>query len=141
MSRDRRRRPVSLVVEHNGKKVKGIGCPFCRPSHILPADGTPSPECGTYLYITAIQNIYFEKDITCIVCGKGGGTLVKVGDKYKHVHDCVPGKRLFSSQPRLSKTAAMVWKLPHFAQTILKLVPVEVRDMDNKVIGYTFDKP
>ena len=30
------------------------------------------------------------RPILCVRCGQGGGTLVKVGDRYQHQHKCPP---------------------------------------------------
>jgi len=142
MSRERRRRPV--VIEGTGKdgqKVKAIGCPFCKPPHPLDPNGTPSTPCGTYLSVQAVQNIYFEQGLKCIVCGNTGGTLIKVGENYRHIHDCVPGKKMYTQAPRMTKRAAVAWRLPRFMQKAFGIVPVEIQDDKGKVLGYSFDKP
>jgi len=140
MSRNRARRPILIEIERNGKKAKSIGCPYCKPSHELQMDGTLSP-CGTSLSIQAVQNIYFERNLVCIVCGKTGGTLVKCPAGYKHIHDCYPGKKIFNKAPRLSKVAAIAWKLPKAVLKAMKINPIQVTDDKGKVLGYSFDKP
>jgi hypothetical protein len=140
MSRDRKRTPLLIETVKDGKKIKTIGCPYCKPSHELLPNGAVSP-CGTYLLIQAVQNIYFEKNITCIVCGKGDGTFTKAGENYKHLHDCTPGKKIFNKAPTLSLRAALAWRLPAQIQKLTGIIPVQVTDDKGKILGYTFDKP
>jgi hypothetical protein len=145
MSHNRTRTPLLIEVMKDGKKTKTLGCPFCKPTHELPTIGQTA-RCGTYVEIKAIQNMYFERNIVCMVCGKGGGTFIKVGDKeYKHTHDCDPRKKMFNKEPRLSAMAKIIFNLPIPLQVALnktaKVAAIEVQDKEGKIVGYSFDKP
>lgn len=145
MSRNRARPPILIEVVKDGKKQKALGCPFCKPTHELPTIGQVA-RCGTYVEINAIQNIYFERNIICLVCGKGGGTFTKIGDnKYKHTHDCDPRKKMFKKEPKLNPLAKVIFNLPkpvqQFLNDSIKIAAAQVMDVEGKVVGYSFDKP
>ncbi|MCJ7744595.1 MAG: hypothetical protein MUO99_08605 [Dehalococcoidales bacterium] len=144
MSRDRSRTPSVIEVMHEGKIHKAFGCPFCKPPHELPPPGQVA-RCGTYINIQAVQNIYFERNLVCIVCGKGGGTMVKIGDNYKHTHDCYPGKKMLQKQPKFNPLAKVIFSLPKSVQQALNktlgLASMQVTDKEGKIVGYSFDKP
>jgi hypothetical protein len=124
-------------IRQDGKTIV-IECPFCHPPHPLRVD-IPSP-CGTILELYAVQQLY--QDVTCALCGKSGGTLIKVGDQYRHAHDCSPDKRIFTTPPKLSKSAAFFWRLPRFFQLAwgrrFRKRVIEV-SQQGKVVGYTWD--
>ncbi|KKK98504.1 hypothetical protein LCGC14_2642110 [marine sediment metagenome] len=69
--------------------------------------------CGTVLELVAHQNVYTE--VECALCGESGGTLVKIGDTYKHDHDCTPGKQIYAVPPPKSRLAWAFWRAPEFA--------------------------
>lgn len=124
-------------------KETGVGveihCPFCHPPHVLRID-LPSP-CGTILELKAVQNLY--KDVSCALCEGSQGTLIKVGESYKHVHNCSPGKHLYTVPPETSLSARLFWKLPTFLHKLVwiqmgkKVIEVSSK---GKVTGYAWDK-
>jgi hypothetical protein len=144
MSRNRTRTPLLIEVVKDGKKIKSLGCPFCKQTHELPPIGQTS-RCGTYVELNAVQNIYFERNLVCIVCGKTGGTMVKIGENYRHTHDCYPGKKILEKQPKFNPLAKVIFGLPKSVQQALNkttgLASMQVTDKDGKIVGYSFDKP
>jgi hypothetical protein len=145
MSRNRSRVPLLIEVMKSGKLQKTLGCPYCKPTHELPTIGQTA-RCGTYVQIQAIQSLYFERNIVCMVCGKGGGTFIKVGDKeYNHTHDCMPGKKMLQKQPKFNPLAKVIFSLPKSVQQALNkttgIISMQVTDKEGKVMGYSFDKP
>ena len=127
-----RKRPPKLKTD-DGKAE--ILCPFCFPSHPIQIEFPSS--CGTILELSAIQSLY--KDVTCALCGGARGSLVKIGEKYKHAHDCTPGQHLYAVPPKKSRGARAFWYLPNFAHTYLWRVSgrkvIELSN-DGKVTGY-----
>jgi hypothetical protein len=87
-----------------------ISCPFCYPPHPIVTE-LPAT-CGTVLELVAHQNVYTSVD--CALCGESDRTLVKIGDTYKHSHDCTPGKTIFTVPPPRSRLAAAFWRAPDF---------------------------
>lgn len=134
MSKIRRKRPVAILVE--GKRV--IGCPFCRPSHPLPINGTQAI-CGTWINVEAVQNTYFERELKCVVCGNSGGNMVRIGDSYRHSYECKKDRVIYAKQPKLNVLAKLAWKLPKPVMKALKINPIEVTNQDGEVLGYTWD--
>lgn len=135
--RIRRKTPLIETVE-GGIEIR---CPFCHPSHVLRVD-MPSP-CGTVLEFKAVQNLY--QDVTCALCGGKQGTLMKIGDRYRHSYDCKPGHHLFAQTPPLSLAAKLCWRLPNFAHMFIfkrfKRRVMEVSDKETKeLIGYAWRK-
>ena len=130
-----RKRPPQLKTD-NGRVE--IFCPFCFPTH--PIQMEFSAPCGTILELSAIQSLY--KDVTCALCGGARGSLVKVGEKYKHAHDCTPGQHLYTVPPKKSLGARAVWYLPTFVHNWLWRVSgrkvIEVSS-DGKVTGYAWN--
>lgn len=139
-----RRRPP--IIEKNGKELQ-ILCPFCKPAHSIT---TEKGACNTYLQLTAVQEIYKGRHITCALCGESGGTLVKIGDIYKHDHNCSPGKTLFTETPEYSLSAALAWALPRFIRIrlvkLIKKSPQKITKMDKdgnytgELLGFCWKK-
>lgn len=134
---ERRKLVRPKVIDSSGNAQ--IMCPFCPRPHPLPLDG--SAACGTRLDIRAIQKVY--KGIACVLCGGQLGTMVKVGDKYRHAHDCTPSKQLYAEPPPLSRSAALVWRMPAFIHQLHALIwkrtAIELKQAD-KVVGYAWER-
>ena len=130
------------------KQKKSIitGCPFCEESHPIYADQVA--HCGTYVEMMAIQPIFRGKRLVCALCGEAGGTLVKIGDQYKHDFECSPGKFVYSEPPKLSKTAKLLYRSPQFVQKVIysvtKRYVQQVGTMEKgevkEISGYTWKK-
>ncbi len=102
-----RRAPARV---ENKKGEVTISCPFCYPPHPIITEVRAS--CGTELELVAHQNVY--TNVECALCGDSGGTLVKIGDTYKHDHDCTPGKQIYAVPPPRSRSAWLMWRAPKF---------------------------
>lgn len=105
------------LMRPDGKDFS-IYCPFCTTPH--PIDAQKASHCGTMLEIMAVQPTFKMKEVMCLMCGKPGGTLIKVGDQYAHDYDCSPDKTLFAEQPKLSKMAHFVYEMPVGVQNFIK---------------------
>lgn len=116
-----------------------IYCPFCHPPHRISLDTKAT--CGTILELTAVQTLY--QDVTCSLCGNGQGTLLKIGESYRHAHDCSPGKTIYTVPPKKSRSAALAWKFPDWASMLLakrlNLTSVQLTS-GNVIDGYAWDK-
>ena len=99
----------------NKKGQVTISCPYCYPPHQIITEVPAS--CGTVLELVAVQNVFSGVD--CALCGESGGTLVKIGETYRHDHDCTPGKTIFAVPPPKSIFAAMFWRAPTFAHKFI----------------------
>ena len=99
--------PARIEMTKNGAKIL---CPYCYPPHQIITE-TPA-SCGTVLELVAVQNVF--SGIDCALCGESGGTLIKIGETYRHDHDCTPGKTIFAVPPPKSMFAAMFWRAPKF---------------------------
>lgn len=138
-TKDREAKPLVM----RKKDTVEIHCPFCKPSHPIHVGKTA--QCGTVLILTAKQELW--KGVNCALCGKGDGTLMRVGNLYRHTHDCTPGMNLFHSEnkPRKSFGARIVFHLPRKAQEWIRdryhRVAVELHDdpKDKKATGYIWD--
>lgn len=134
---ERRKLVRPKVVDATGNAQ--VMCPFCPRPHPLPLDGPAS--CGTRLDIRAIQKVY--KGVACVLCGGQQGTMVKVGDKYKHAHNCTPGKELYTTPPPFSRSAGLMWHMPNFVQQwhawIWKRAAIELKQ-EGKVVGYAWER-
>ncbi len=132
----RRRGPK--IKEENGDIV--LFCPFCHPPHRISLDTAAT--CGTILELTAVQTLY--QDVTCELCGRGQGTLLKIGESYRHAHDCVPGRKIYTVPPKKRRSARWAWKMPDWATMFLgkrfNLTPVELRTKEGTIDGYGWDK-
>ncbi len=102
-------RQAPAKVENKKGQVM-ISCPFCFPPHPIITEVPAS--CGTTLELVAVQNVYTS--VECALCGESGGTLVKIGDSYKHDFDCTPGKTIYSVPPPKSRSARVLWNAPDF---------------------------
>lgn len=126
-------------ISQDGKGMV-IECPFCHPPHRLRLD-MPAP-CGTILELKAVQSLY--QDVTCVLCGKPGGTLIKVGELYRHANECSPGKRLYTIPPKPSKTAAIFYRFPKWIQARYtrrtRKYAVQLSDQEGEVHGYAWDR-
>ena len=100
-----RERPPRINRAGGGIEIQ---CPFCYPTHPLRVD--ISARCGTILELNAVQNLYQE--VSCSLCAGTQGTLVKIGDRYKHIHECTPGKTIYTVPPKKSLSARLFWNLP-----------------------------
>ena len=107
-----RRAPAKV---ENKKGQVTISCPFCYPPHPIITDVPAS--CGTVLELTAHQNVY--TGIECALCGQSNGTLVKIGETYKHEHDCTPGQTIYTVPPEKSFSARLLWNAPDFVHTFI----------------------
>jgi len=134
--RIRRQAPI---IKQGGKGIV-IECPYCHPPHPLRLD-LPAP-CGTILEVKAVQSLY--KDVACALCGKSGGTLIKVGELYRHANECSPGKRLYTIPPKRSLGAAIFYRLPKWIQVRhtrrTRRYVVQLSDQKGKVHGYAWDR-
>ena len=124
-------------ISNDGKGVL-IECPYCHPPHPLRVD-LPAP-CGTILELRAIQNLY--RDVKCVLCENSQGTLIKVGEYYRHAHECSPGKRIYTVPPEKSRSAAVFHRFPKFlhkfyARNFGKVV-IELSHQ-GEVAGYAWD--
>ena len=135
-SRIRRQAPV---ISQSGKGII-IECPFCHPPHQLRLD-IPAP-CGTILELKAVQSLY--QDVTWALCGQTGGTLIKVGELYRHANECSPGKRLYTIPPKPSLGAAIFYRLPKWIQARhtrrTRKYAVQLSDQEGNVHGYAWDR-
>jgi hypothetical protein len=121
----KRRQKPKILEAKDGPPI--ISCPFCIPPH--PIQPNEPARCGTVLELRAVQQTY--RSVDCVFCGTGAGTLVKIGEQYKHAFECTPGARLYAEPPELSKSAAFIWRLPNFIHKIL------VRRLGRRVIEVT----
>lgn len=139
-------RPTRL--KHRSKAVKfkwengdlKILCPFCSEEHAIDIQNV-SP-CGTVLQMNAVQEIW--KNTTCVLCGESDQErMVKVGDKFRHIYDCSPGKRLLIIPPKPSLSAKYFSLLPERVQWFLVKrlgrVPVHFKN-DSGETGYFWEK-
>lgn len=131
----RERSELPKLGELNGQKV--IVCPFCDPPHALIAEEVAP--CGTYIQVRAVQNVF--RNEKCELCGERNGLLIMVGNKFKHTHDCSPGKFLFAAPPKKSTIAGVVYKLPDFIQPafakIFKRTPIQL-SVNGKPEGFAW---
>ena len=116
-----------------------IYCPFCHPPHQVSLDTRAT--CGTVLELTAVQTLY--QDVTCSLCGNGQGTLLKIGESYRHAHECTPGHTIYTVPPKKRRSAALAWKMPDWFSMFLanrfNLTAVELIRGD-ELQGYGWDK-
>jgi hypothetical protein len=126
-----RRAPPKL--EHEGEKLKAILCPFCKPSHPIYV-GTPAV-CGTILELEAVQVAF--RGVKCYVCGQSDGSLIRVGDVYRHAEPCKPGVRSYAVPPKPSRLAGLLWHTPASVHRWLgrtfNRLPTEVKQADGRV--------
>lgn len=147
MPRNRKQRPSRVKTSRRVRppligKVEGnaaVLCPFCKPPHPILADR--EGPCGTRLELRAIQVTY--ENVVCTLCGKSGGTLVRVGDRYRHTYNCSPGKYLYATPPKKSILAGILFKMPdwthlQFARMFGK-VAVEFFDANGRRAYYTWE--
>ena len=87
-----RRKPPR--IEHT-KGDTQILCPYCPDAHPIFVNKTSG--CGTKLELVAVQEVYTGKKVRCVLCGQTGGTLMRVGDLYRHTHECTPGRTLMTA--------------------------------------------
>ena len=132
---ERRKLIQPKVVGENAQVL----CPFCARPHILPIVGPAA--CGTRLEIRAVQKVYHG--VACSLCGKAQGTMVRVGDKYKHAVPCTPGKELYATPPPASRSAAFWWGAPKFVHYFIARrfgrSVVEFKQQ-GKVVGYAWER-
>lgn len=131
-----------------GKPV--ILCPFCTPTHPLSVSG-PSA-CGTMIEIRASQPVYkakLHKDMVCVKCKQGGGSMIQFNDMFIHTHDCVPGVTVFTDPSRFSRMAKIVYHAPALfkanlekrfgvAKVVNEVTPAG--ESTGRVLGYYFQK-
>lgn len=133
-ARVRRRNPKI----HQGNNGVEIQCPFCFPPHQLAVD--IRARCGTILELKAIQLLY--SSVKCALCGGAQGTMVKIGERYRHSFDCKPGHTIYTVPPKASKSAAYFWRFP---EGIHKLVwrylgrKVIQLSTEGQIAGYAWD--
>lgn len=122
----------------SGKSM--VMCPFCDPPH--PLSNIELSPCGTILQVQAVQAVF--RNQKCALCGKISGEQIMVGNKYVHTHDCKPGQKMFAIPPKKSVLASLFWRFPDWAQLIVAKkfgkVVLELKDSDQKVVGYTWQK-
>lgn len=134
-----RHRSKAPLYQWEGKNLK-ILCPFCDDPH--PIDAQKVAACGTILHVTAIQEVW--KGATCALCGQNDGEkMVLIGDQYRHIANCSPGKKLFLIPPKASLVARMLYKSPRWVHALLfrtiKKVPAKLSQGEK--IKYTWDRP
>lgn len=116
-----------------------IECPFCHPPHPLRVD--MKANCGTILELKAVQSLY--QNVKCALCGGIQGTMVKIGERYRHSYDCVPGHTIYTVPPKASRSAALFWRLP---EALHKLVwrylgrKVIQLSTEGKIAGHAWDR-
>ena len=131
-----RSRPPTIKRAGGGIEIQ---CPFCHPTHPLRVD--VSARCGTILELNAVQNLYQE--VACSLCAGVQGTLVKIGDRYKHVHECTPGTTIYTVPPKKSFSARVFWKLPEsLHRWVWKNRGQKVIELstEGQVTGYGWDR-
>lgn len=87
-------------------------CPFCKDSHPI-SPFVPS-SCGTFVEVTAVQEVVrakYNKNIKCAKCGQGGGEMVQWQNAYIHANDCTPGVRTMAEPPKYSKLAGVIYNM------------------------------
>lgn len=133
---ERRKVVQPRIVEGGSAQVM---CPYCPRPHPLPLNEAAA--CGTRLEIRAVQKVY--KGVTCALCGGALGTMVRIGENYKHSHQCTPGKELYAAPPPASRSAALFWHAPKFIHYFmarnLKRAPIELKQ-NGKVVGYAWER-
>ncbi len=107
-----RRRPPKI---RKNKEQVLILCPYCWPEHTINPEAPAN--CGTLLELAAVQTTYSR--VECALCGGSAGTLIKVGERYKHEYDCTPGKTIYTVPPSKSRLAALAWKAPPFVHRFI----------------------
>lgn len=110
-----------------------VMCPFCNPPHPISPEGSL---CGTRLVLLAEQVTYHGA--TCALCGKKDGNIVRVGNFFRHSHDCSPGKIVFTQPPKPSRSAALVFRFKGLHLWIGKKfgkVPVAINNADGSPSG------
>ena len=148
---DFKTREMPPKVKQTAKGVL-VQCPFCVAPHVI-LPGMESP-CGTTLQVTAVQTILtshaarFNK-IACVKCHQTGGEMVRYRNSWVHLIDCVPGTRLLTEVPKMTRSAALVMKLPPRVRKIIEAKTgkaQEVREIDleghetGKILGHFFMK-
>jgi len=139
MARADKIRKAPAPVHQDDKGRVAILCPFCSDHHALPLKGEAA--CGAQLEIVATQQTY--RNVSCALCGQPGGTLIKIGENYRHSHDCKPGYTLFKEPPKRSRSAGLFWHVPQAVHRFLwknfrlKVMQVFV---GGKVSGYAWEK-
>ena len=121
-----------------------IECPFCHPAHPIQPDKPAG--CGTTLELHAVQQTY--KAVDCALCGSQQGTLVKIGERYKHDYDCTPGKTIYTVPPKPTRAAALFWRMPSFVhnlvaskygKVVVEITSTDFETKESKVTGYGWD--
>lgn len=135
--RSRYRKGNPRIVQ--GDTGAEIHCPFCFPPHVLAVD--IRAKCGTILELKAVQTLY--SDVKCALCGKAQGTMVKIGERYRHSFECTPGHTIYTVPPEVSKSAAFFWNWPDRFHTFMwkslgkKIIQVSSEGM---ITGYAWEK-
>lgn len=111
-NRGNRTAPARIEMKKGDAQIL---CPYCYPPHPIITD-IPA-NCGTVLRLVAEQVVYTSVD--CVLCGETGGTLIKIGESYRHDHDCTPGKTIYAVPPQRSRSAALLWHAPTFIHTFM----------------------
>jgi len=128
-------------------------CPFCIPTHpILPGKITT---CGTEIVVKAVQHLITarvarQEGIVCMKCHKNdSGVLASCMNGFVHTHDCAPGTIVLSSEPKYSKLAEKVYRLPVQVRNVVEKRMGEVKEIKEidaegketgKILGYFFYK-
>lgn len=113
-------------------------CPFCKQKHALKLEG--EAPCGTRLEFLALQQTW--GNVSCVLCQQTGGTMIRIGDAYRHAHDCKPGFTLFTTPPKPSLSARLAWAMPQrFQRWIWRRFKRQVIQLhkDGKVTGYSWE--
>ena len=134
-ARVRRRNPKI----HQGNNGVEIQCPFCFPPHQLAVD--IRARCGTILELKAIQLLY--SSVKCALCGGMQGTMVKIGERYRHSFDCKPGHKIYTVPPEVSRSAEFFWNWPNRFHTFMwKYLRKKITKVssEGKITGYAWER-
>lgn len=128
------------IIGKNNRGQTTILCPFCSEPHPIPHN-RPA-HCGTMLEVKAVQAIFYGQK--CALCGSNEGATIKIGDRFRHAHDCSPGKVLYITPPKRSILAKWAYHMPDrfhiFLGRRVGYAPFQIFDQSGKVVGYTWQR-
>ena len=152
------RNPIKIreaypLSRKNKDKHIELLCPFCNPPHVI-LPGKPSA-CGTEIQVKAVQRMITQRTaraegIKCLKCHKDvGGNMVRCQNGFIHVEECAPGVVVLASEPKYSRLAEKVFRLPDTLRKVIEKkmgVVKEIKEIDEngeetgKTLGYFFYK-
>lgn len=128
-------------------------CPFCVTPHVI-SPRMPSP-CGTTIQVKAVQKLITARTaknegVKCMKCHDDkGGDMAMCRNGFVHIHDCAPGVVVLPAEPKYSKWAERVFKLPEALRKRIEKRFGEVKEISEidqdgketgKILGYFFYK-